>query len=1146
MKINVSYLFFLIKKSDIKDLFKIMKICLLFLFAFTFQMMAFNSNAQDAIIELRTNSMTIGQLINEIEKQTDYLVVYSNREVDTNRKVNFQQNSDKVSSYLNEAFSNTDIGYNFENDYIVLLKKAHQNATEITRLIKAAQQQDRTITGKVTDENGEPVIGATIVVQNNASIGTITDIDGNYVLRNVPTDSYLEYSYVGMKTQTVPLNGRSTIDIVMIADVELLDELIVVGYGQQKKVSVTGAVSSIKNENINKAANSTTAALQGLSPGLTILDKGGAPGQSNTTLRIRGITTINNSDALLLVDGVEQRIMDVNPDDIESISILKDASTTAIYGSRAANGVVLITTKRGKEGTVKVYLNSYWGIQSVTNKPVHMETVTYMKQQNYAFENAGQNPRYSDTFIQEWIDNHKTDPITYRQANQWQDAVYSNALQQNYSLNVSGGNEKARGLMSLRYYNQDGVIPNFNSDIKEIRLNTDFSPSNRVKLSADVNFRTRYSLEPVGAYDYDVNGGGIFYSMFHATQFVVPQYEDGSYGLGNKNANPLLLARMAGDNKQWNNLFIGNVKAEVDILEGLKFTTQYAQRYAFNKTVSFTNAYTAIDKNFLDWGATARNEAYNPDPNRQRTRAITRNSMDDYRQDLDEYTLNLLLDYRIQIKKHDLNILGGGSQIENKWSHNQAYRQDFYNNDVQSINMGSESTWKAYGYNNEYALRSYFGRLNYNYDNRYLLEANLRYDGTSRFTDKNQYGTFPSFSAGWRISNESFWSDSLRDIIYDLKLRGSWGKAGNQTAGLYAFYDSYTSTTYNFNNEVVQGYMQTTLSNKELKWETSTQTNLGLDAGFFNNRLTLSADYYFKRTDGILVSLPISGTIGLDAPVQNAAIVDNEGFELTLDWRDNIDDFSYGFSFNISNNRNEVVSLGGANPTLSGGTADVITTVREGYPINSYWGYKTGGLLTQKDIEAGYPIYDSRMTAGDVKYIDLNDDKKIDAEDMTVIGNEFPRFPFSLSSNLAWKGFDFSFMLQGVMDVQTRVSGALAEGGNFEGFTLDIFKDYWTPENLDARFPRPRKSVDYNAMMSDYWVIDAHYIRLKNIQIGYTIPRQLSQKWHIQRARVYLAGTNVFTFSPLKEWGLDPEFVSGRFLYYPQTSVYTLGVNLTF
>ena len=396
-----------------------------------------------------------------------------------------------------------------------------------------------------------------------------------------------------MKTQIVPVNGRAIINVELTPDFELLDELVVVGYGQQRKVSITGAVGSIKNENINKLANSSTAALQGLSPGLTILDRGGAPGRSNTTLRVRGITTINNSDALLLVDGVEQRISDINPDDIESISVLKDASTTAIYGSRAANGVILVTTKRGEEGKVKIDLNSYWGLQKVTDKPTHMETVAYMKQQNYAFENAGLSPRYSETFIQEWIDKHEIDPITYRKANQWQDVLYKDALQQNYSLNVSGGTDKAKGLLSLRYYKQDGVVPNFTSDIKEIRVNTDFLNLDRIKLSADANFRTRFSLEPVGAYDFDVNGGGIFYSMFHATQFVIPQYEDGKYGLGNKNANPIMLAKMAGDNKQWNNLFVGNIKAEIDLYNGLKFISQLAQRYAFNKTVSFTNAFSS-------------------------------------------------------------------------------------------------------------------------------------------------------------------------------------------------------------------------------------------------------------------------------------------------------------------------------------------------------------------------------------------------------------------------------------------------------------------------------------------------------------------------------------------------------------------------
>lgn len=1106
-------------------------LCKLFLVA-VFLVNGLLVTAQHQQVNLSGVKLSLKAAFKQIEQQTNLFVDYSVRDVNDSRIIKELPEASNVKSVLEQLLNGTGCVVTFSNGHAIIAKEG-----------KVAVATGK-ITGVVKDQKGEPVIGAN-VVEKGTSNGTVTDLDGKYSL-SVSEGSVLVVSYIGYNSQEVKVGKEDMLNIALTEDSETLEEVVVIGYGQQKKVSVTGAVGNIKNESINRLANSTTASMQGVAPGLTIQDKGGSPGRSSTTMRIRGVTTINNSDALLLVDGIEQRISDINPDDIESVSILKDASTTAIYGSRAANGVVLVTTKRGKEGGVKIDFNSYWGAQNVTDTPKHMETVTYMKQQNYAFQNAGQNPRYSKTFIQEWIDNNQSDPITYRKANQWQDVVYRTALQHNYSLTVSGGNEKAKGLMALRYYNQNGVVSNFNSEIKEIRVNSDFNPFRGLKLSADANFRTRYSLAPVGAYDYHVNGGGVFYSMYHATQFVVPQYEDGSYGLGNKNANPLLLSKMAGDDKQWNNLFVGNIKAELSLLDGFKLVAQYAQRYAFNKTVSFTNAYTVIDKYFLDWAATAKDQPYAPNTARQRKREISRNSMNDYREDTDEYTLNLLLDYEKQFGKHNLHGLAGFSQIENKWSHNQAYRQDFYNNEVQSINMGSESSWKSYGYNNAYALRSCFGRVNYNYDNRYLLEANIRYDGTSRFTGDHQFGTFPSFSAGWRISNEGFWSDGLRNVISDLKVRASWGQTGNQTAGLYAFYDSYASTSYNLGGNVVQGYMQTALANKELKWETSTQTDIGLDAGFLNNRLTVTADYYFKRTDGILVSLPISGTIGLDAPVQNAAIVDNKGFELSLDWKDRLGELTYGLNFNISNNWNKVISLGGANPTISGGTSDVLTTVREGLPINAYWGYKTDGFLTQEDIDNGYARYDSRMTLGDLKYIDTNKDGKIDAEDMTEIGDEFPRLPFAISGNAAWKNFDFSFMFQGVMVAQTRVSGALAEGGNFEGFTLNIFKDYWTPENLDARFPRPRKSVDYNSMMSDFWVIDANYLRLKNVQLGYTFPRELTQRANIDKIRVYLAGSNLLTFSPLKEWGLDPEFVSGRFLYYPQTSVYTIGLNFTF
>ncbi|MDR1379963.1 MAG: SusC/RagA family TonB-linked outer membrane protein, partial [Tannerella sp.] len=599
-----------------------MRITVLLLFVTVLQSGANSLYSQSARVSLNMRNVTVEDVLHSIEGESEFYFLYNTKLVDVDRKVSVNVRSQTIENVLNKLFDGTDVAYKVEDRQIILSRKAF---IENERL-----QGKKRITGVVMDDAGEPVAGAGIIEQGTSN-GVISDIDGRFSM-DVAEKATIRISYVGYLTQTVTIDNQTSLTVVMNEDTQALDEIVVVGYGLQKKVSVTGAVGSIRNEHINRMANSTTAAMQGVSPGLTILDKGGAPGRANTTLRIRGITTINNSDALLLVDGIEQRISDINPDDIENISILKDASTTAIYGSRAANGVVLMTTRRGKEGGVKIDLNTYWGVQRVTNRPEHMESAAYMRQQNYAFKNAGQNPRYSETFIQEWIDNHKKDPLTYREANQWQDVVYGNALQHNYSLNVSGGNEKARGLMALRYYGQDGVISNFNSDIKEIRVNTDFKPFAFVRLSADANFRTRYSLEPVGAYDYDVNGGGIFYSMYHATQFVVPRYPDGSYGLGNKNANPLLLAEKAGDNKEWNNLFIANLKAEVDICDGLRFITQYAQRYAYNKTVSFTNAYTVDDNNFLDWGATAREEAYNPDPARVRRRAITRNSMDDYRQ----------------------------------------------------------------------------------------------------------------------------------------------------------------------------------------------------------------------------------------------------------------------------------------------------------------------------------------------------------------------------------------------------------------------------------------------------------------------------------------------------------------------------------
>lgn len=989
-------------------------------------------------------------------------------------------------------------------------------ATEV--LTSVDQDQKRTVTGLVVDERGEPVIGAN-VIEVGTTNGTITDFNGNFSL-SVSPNATLKVSYIGHIDNEILVGNNSTLNIVLKEDTHTLDDVVVVGYGSQKKVSLTSSVGVIKSENINQFANNTVSALQGLAPGLAIVDKGGAPGRTNTMMRVRGITSLNdnNNGALLLVDGIEQRIEDLNPDDIESISILKDASATSIYGSRAANGVILITTKRAKTGKATVNYSYYYGIQKATNKPKQMDTETYMRQQNVVYENAGFEKPWPEEKIKEWLSSK--DKYKHPAPNEWFDTLLSTAPQQNHSLTVSGGNEIIKGVASLRYFDQGGIIPNFNSDIKEMRVNTDFQVNPKLKVSLDANYRVRYSRAPREESD-------IYYYMVHASQFTVPRYEDGSYGLSSQGKSPLVSAELSGNNRRWQNLLVGNFKVEYDIFKDLKASIQYALQQSNTKEKNFTNQYKVVDK-------------YNNNVSKNRDR----NDLFESRDDFTETTLNILLQYNKSIKRHHINLLAGYSVIQNKHSFLDARRQDFYNNELTSINMGSESTMKNSGYDNKWALQSYFGRANYNYSDKYLFEANIRYDGSSRFTGDNQYSFFPSFSAGWRISNENFW-EKVSDIIPSFKIRGSWGKTGNQSVDLYSYYDAYSVQKYSFNGEVVNGYRQKTLSNKDLKWESTRQFDIGFDAGLLDNRLTAEFSYYNKRTDGILIALPIPDVVGLDAPFQNAAIVDNKGFELTIGYRGGTT-FTYNVNFNISNNKNKVISMAGASPIITGPSYEVVRIKDVGYPINGLWGYKTDGLYqTEEEIKKS-PLYDPNTKPGDVKYLDINNDGVINANDRTYLGDEYPHYPFAISGNFGYKGFDLSILFQGVIDAQTRVSGPLAEFGNYEALTLDLHKDYWTPENPGASIPRPQRSCDYNSAMSDFWIIDAGYIRLKNLELGYSVPKHILSRINIERLRFYVGGTNLFTISNMNKWGLDAEFPSGRFGHYPQTSVYTFGVNISF
>lgn len=991
-------------------------------------------------------------------------------------------------------------------------------------------QNSQIVRGTVRDEKGQPLSGVSVSVKGTTN-GTTTDAAGKFSI-NVPNaDAVLVFTNVGFDPKEVKASN-GVVDLTLVAAENRLTDVVVVGYGTQRKVSLTSSVDQVSGKELTTAPiSSLEQGLQGKVAGLTILDKGGQPGSGNRPIVLRGVNTLYTSEdlsgaavsPLVLVDGVEQPFSNVNPDDVESISILKDASSTAIYGSRASNGVILITTKRAKTGKVSVSYSGYYAMQKSVSNPEPMDLESYLRLENLAYKNVGSNPPspYKDQDIDAYVNGHAQDPLKYPLPYDWYRYAFHTAPQTNHSLSLGGGNDLFKGRMSLRYMNQQGIINNTSSDLAEARVNTDFKVSSRINVSADVDYRYEKNQNPFGL-------ASIFQFMTQNGIWGVPQYPNGDYGGGTQGNNPLLLIDKGGYNRQASDYISGNLKGVLEIVKGLKFTTQFSARA--------TNVYGKLYQN--TW------ETRDSTLVRKRN---TINNLTESRNDNRMYTLNNLLDYATNIRDHGLKFLLGYSQIDFDSHSLSAYRQNFYNNDVQSIGQGADDATKNNsGGDAEWGLRSYFGRFNYNFADRYLFEANGRFDGSSRFTGNNKYSFFPSFSAGWRVSQEKFWN-SLAGVVNDLKIRGSWGKTGNQAVALYSYFPTLNLVTYSFNGATVPGYVQSQIANPDLTWESTTETNVGIDAELFSRKVSLTVDRYNKRTEGILLTLPVPGTLGLQAGPRNAGKVDNSGWEFKVGSRSRFGQFGLNTNLNLAINENKVVDLAGTGPFYYGTDQNPRYTIQEGYPIYAFWGYKTNGLY-QTDAEAtAGPYYSRNAKAGDVNYVDITGDKKIDAADQVYLGNTFPKYTFGGLLNFSYKAVSLNLTLQGAAEASVRMAGAFGQGGNFEGMVPKIYtNNYWTPENPNAYFARPTKQDLRNQTNSDRLVLDASYLRLKNAQLVFQLPTEVIKKAYMSQASVYVSATNVFTLSKLNDWGIDPESMSGVQNYYPQVALYTFGININF
>ncbi len=987
-------------------------------------------------------------------------------------------------------------------------------------------QLEKTVSGLVLDANtGNPLPGVTVQLDGTMNISA-TDKDGRYSIK-VPNDNaVLVFTFIGYEKLTEAVKGRTEINVTLSSIARGLEEVVVVAYGTTKKINLTGSVSSISAKDLeNRPVTNVTSALQGTMAGVTVTQSNGQPGRDVGSIRIRGIGTLNNSNPMVVVDGVVSSMSTINPEDIESISVLKDAASASIYGSRAANGVLLITTKKGKKGEIKLNYNAYAGKQSPTRLPDFVDSWQAATIYNQVQKNEGRPVRYTAEEIEKF--KNGSDPDNYANTD-WMNLLYQGSgNQQNHYLDMTGGSDKTTFLFSLGYFNQEGVVVHTNNERFTTRLNLRSQVKEKLTVNGNFSYTRGVFQEPVNPYTGDFSQ--IFRQANRIGRSVPYKYSNGYYGyIGD--GNPIAWLDLNSPNKNNSHNLNAVVNADLEIIKGLHLRPLLGYRLDISQNQKFVK-----DIQFYDW------KTGNP------TTYQGPNSSTAYNDFNNVITLQALLDYELNIKEHRIAALAGYSQEYTKYNWLQGYRKNYLNNELGEINAGPNEGQTATGSANELALQSYFGRVTYNYNSKYLLEGNLRYDGSSRFASDNRWGIYPSVSAGWNISREAFF-EPLANTINSMKIRGSWGTLGNQNiTGNYPYISTISGgQNYTFGNGIAPGIAPTRGANSIIQWEKTEQTNIGLDAGFLNERLTFSAEYFIKNTSDILLNIPVGAAYGLSAPVQNAGSVQNKGWEFTAGYQGNVRDFSYNINANAAFINNKVTDLRGTGPIING-----FRFMEVGYPINSFFGYESEGIFqTQKEVDDHAKQTGGKIAPGDLKYKDQNGDGVINGADRVYLGTYFPKITYGFTAGANFKGFDLSIFLQGAGGVKGFVQGEiLGEAGDKVGKPTSILLDAWTADNPTDKFPRVWSSFRQNNPLntpSSFWVRDASYLRIKNLQVGYTLPKQTLAKIGITRARIYYSGQNILTASQFYKW-VDPEAPAGERGYtYPQVLVNTIGINLTF
>ncbi|GGF67399.1 SusC/RagA family TonB-linked outer membrane protein [Wenyingzhuangia marina] len=1032
-------------------------------------------------------------------------------------KVSVKRGVILTNDLLNKSLSKGNFKILITKDNSIVIKE---------RFIKSvAQQKKHQISGVILDTEGQPLPGAT-VVEKGTNNGVITSFDGDFNL-NVNDQAILVVSYVGYISKEIQLGSEKSLTIILASDMASLDEIVLVGYGTQKKVNLTGSVSSISSKEIeNRPITQASQALSGLASGVTVQQGSGRPGNDGASIRLRGIGTFSGAgnDPLVLIDGLAGSLNDVDPNNIKSISVLKDAASASIYGTRAANGVILIETKRGRKGELTVSYNGYIGTQKVTALPDFVDSATYATLRNEANANMNSGPSYTDAEIEKF--RNQSDPDNYPNVPHLKNLLKSGSgLQMSHNFSFSGGDEKNSYLFSLGYLDQDGIIAENNYKRYNFQLNFDSQIKKNLKLTANLSGYSANTEEPrhiggdmTNMMNFAVRQGPIF----------AGKKSDGTYGYQDNYSPQAWLDSESFTNRK-NKLFLGGTELAWDFMKNFTLSGKVGYRYTNYR-----------DKEFLSDLQFDANKYVGP--NSLRVSSGFDNTI----------TLQSLLKYAVNVDKHSIAALAGFSQEEFHSEFVSGYRDDFPNNLLYEINAGSSSNMQNSGSAGEWGLRSYFGRINYSFNDRYLFEVNGRYDGTSRFITDGRWGFFPSVSAGWKVSEENF----LKEVkwIDNLKFRASWGQLGNQNIGNYPYQNVIDlGQNYTFGGSLVSGARLSTLSNANISWETTTVTDLGLDVNLFDGKFSMVFDYFDKITSDILDVVSVSGVLGLNPSTVNAGEVRNSGFEVLLNYQDKIGDVNFSISPNFSYTNNRVTKLS------TGLNQDINRGLFVGHSVNSTYGYVADGLFVDANDVANYPTQPYAAEPGFVKYKDISGpdgvpDGKVDATyDRKVIGSYFPKYSFGANLQADYKGFDISVLLQGLAGFNRQIGAyqayAFYNGGQIQQWQAD---NRWTEENPDpnAEYIKLTSLNQGSGTIrpSTFWDRNASFLRIKNVQIGYNFPKPLLDALKIQKLRIYVTGQNLHTFNSFYK-GWDPEMsqsTGDNSPFYPITSVYTLGLNLNF